>query len=145
MKTITAQSILSAAEKQVKGQTELSSAIRASFVAKDFLTVIAAFKLSLEKHGIRSKANGNVSTATDSIRSTIDTVSASLVGTEGYAFEGALGVKLIDGEYTLYDKGPKAATKAPRVNWGRMAAKYTTESQKRAALASFAKALGLTS
>lgn len=134
--------IVKAAEKQTKAQGFLSTLIRECMKTGDFASVREAFILSYVTHGVKGdKVNGKSSTPTDSIRSTIHTVSASLVGTDGYPFEGALGVRKVDGVYTLVDKGPKAH--APKVDWSRMAAKYKTDAQKRAALASFAKALGL--
>lgn len=140
--TITAQSILSAAEAQTKTQGKLAVMLREACQAKDFKVLLDAFKLSYEKHGQRSKSNGNVSTPTDSIRATINNVTSALVGTDGYPFEGALGIKRIDGEVTLYDKGAKE-TKRKGPNFNRIAKNYTTTAQKQAALDAFAKALGI--
>lgn len=162
--TITAQNILILAEAQVKTQGKLAVAMREACKAQDFKVLLDAFKLSLAKHGQRSKANENNSTPTDSIRSTINNVTGRLAQlkvmnpadaktkeereaieeAKAYPFDGALGVKTIDGEITLYDKGAREP-KAKRYDFNKLASRYTTDAQKRKALADFAKALGLES
>lgn len=134
---------LKLAETQHKAAGAFSVFIREHIQQKNFLVIMGIFNAALAKHGQRSKDNGNVSTPADTVRATVDNVSAALVGTDGYPFEGAMGIKRIDGVYTLYDKGPKE--KAPKVNWKTLAGKFKTDAQKRKALEAFAKALGLES
>lgn len=123
--------------------TQLAAFLHELMKGSQWETINAIFRASLEKHGIRSADNGNISTPTDTLRTYIDSVSTAFVGKDGYPFDGALGVKRIDGEYQIYDKGVNSGQRTPKVDWGRMAKKFKTDAQKRKALESFAKALGL--
>lgn len=130
------------AEAETTARGKLAVFFREHCLAGNYLVMLETFKVSLDKHGQRSKSNGNVSTPTDSIRATINNVTKALVGNEGYKFQGALGIKTIEGEITLYDKGDRVQ-RSKSNKFDKLAKGYKTDAQKRKALADFAKALGL--
>lgn len=141
MSTLSNQ-ILKTTEEQFNKQGSATYLLMLAMSQGKWADIIQAFQDCAAKHGVKGDADHKgISTPCCTMRTNIRTVSAGLVGKPGYPFEGHLGVRKIDGVYTLVDAGPKVS--APKMNWARLADKFKTQAQKEKALASFKKALGL--
>ena len=128
------------AELETANKGKLAQFMRTHILDHNYQIVIGVFKAAYTKHG------GEIDSPIHSIRSCIDNVTKALVKAkaEQYEFEGALGIRKVDGEYTLVDKGPKE-NKPVRVEkvCAKFASQFKTEATKKAALIATARAMGI--
>lgn len=142
------------AELETANKGKLASFMRTHILDQNYMIVVGVFKAAYVKHG------GEVDSPIHSIRSCIDNVTKALVKAKenkehpdhkkaitNYSFEGGLGIRKIDGEYTLVDKGSKPKKKmtqeAVKKLAGTTAKKLTTVKNKTEFMLAMAEELGM--